>query len=159
MADYNIYIHSVGGQNTGNGGANFTMPWRTTNDGDSDSGISQNEDYRELTPEFIAQETGQGAMKGGMVGAIIAAGVAVVKISIKIGRTINEFRTMQTGDFRSTIAYQNLDATINAIKNPIPTMINYLKDTTRIEIQNQTKEKQRELLGDSEINRYINRGC
>ena len=157
MADYNIYIHSLeegGTSSQGNTGAGFnpTKPWELqTGTGESDA-----EKLSKETPNMMAsaQETATIAKASPW----LAVAYAVIKIAYSTTKTVSEYTAIRTGDFRVVRQFQNYESLKNAVFHPISTSIQTLKSMALAENENQRREMNRELLGDSEINRYSNRG-
>lgn len=158
MADYNIYIHSMDGEGGGasqNGTPTFnpTAPWGSQESGGAGSDTQQ---ISKQTPNFMAD-----AKKTSTVAKAapwLAAAIAVVKTAYSITKTIENFRVIESGDFRSTNAFENYESVKNAVFHPVSTTLQIYKVTKLNQIENQRREMQRSLLGDSDINRYSNRG-
>ena len=158
MADYNIYIHSMDGEGGGasqNGTPTFnpTAPWGSQESG---GGGSDSQQLSKESPNFIAdaKKTAKVAMKNPW----IAVAYAIIKTAYTITKTVSEFDSIQTGNFRMTNNFHNYEAAKSAVFHPISTTIQTLKTMQLNKIEDQRREMQRSLLGDSEINRYSNRG-
>lgn len=160
MADYNIYIHSLGGGEdekspTSPFKPNYsrqTTPW----DIEKDSSFG----FVNKTPEYLTKLGDNGGMMQalGKVAPWVAAAIVVVKTVYRISKTINDFESVRTGDFRASNTFRNYEAGKSAIFHPVSTTIQTLKTMQINQIENQRRDIQRELLGDSEINYYTNRG-
>lgn len=159
MADYNIYIHSLGGEEENSQTSPFkpnysrqTTPW----DMEKDSSFG----FVNKTPEYLTKL----GDSGGMVKALgkaapwVLVAIAVVKTAYKITKTVNDFESVRTGDFRASNTFRNYEAGKNALFHPFSTAIQTTKTIQLNQLENQRREIQRELLGDSEINYYTNRG-
>lgn len=158
MADYNIYIHSMDGEGGGasqNGTPTFnpTAPWGSQ---ESSGGGSDSQQLSRQTPNFIADTKKAGSFA--KVAPALAAAYGAVKTIYSVTKTTAEFSAIETGDFRLVIAFQNYESLKNAVFHPVSTTIQTFKTIKLNQIENQRKEIQRSLLGDSEINRYSNRG-
>lgn len=158
MADYNIYIHSMDGEGGGasqNGTPTFnpTAPWGSQ---ESSSGGSDSQQLSKESPNFIADAKKAGRFA--KAAPALAAAYGVVKTVYSISKTVAEFISIETGDFRTTTAFQNYESIKSAVFHPISTTIQITKSVKLNDIENQRREIQRSLLGDSKINRYSNRG-
>lgn len=168
MADYNIYIHSVDGGGFTNptspssfNGNSFTMPWTNDSDSGSDSGGGVNpvafmKKARQAPKKVIDMFKSMG--KGGKLGAVLGAAYLVLKGCYEAEKIADSFVSVETGDFRHSKLLENYEASKHAVFHPISTTIEYNRTQQRIRLENQRRQMQRELLGDSEINRYSNRG-
>lgn len=157
MADYNIYIHSVegggDGSQPGESGFSFTKPWGSDNEqGDKEEAAQ----LAKSTPNFIADA--KKTMTAAKASPIVAVAFAAVKLTYSISKIITEFNAIKTGDFRTSNMFHDYEAAKNAIFHPISTTLQMQKTILLNRIENQRREMQRELLGDSDINRYSNRG-
>ena len=158
MADYNIYIHNLGG---GNNQVNPTKPWKSTDVSPTQSWSEKDTSLveSEQTPPFIANEAiGTLSKYKGKVGVAVAAATAVVETSYQILKQITPFIAAETGDFRMSTAISNYESLKNSIFNPVSTVIQLARQSQQFRLEDQRKTMNRELLGDSEINRYTNRG-
>ena len=153
MADYNIYIHSLGGETQ----QSQTTPWNQNENGQmqpwksTDESINKNE-----SPENLANAGKVASIA--KVAPWVAIAFAVVKTAYSITKTTAEFVALETGDFRVTNAFHDYEAGKNAIFHPISNTVQSIKTLRINRIENQRREMQRSLLGDSEINYYTNRG-
>lgn len=159
MADYNIYIHSSGGNNVTENPTkawidkaqqSFTKAWQTdTTPGEIDPMYK--------TPTFLANEA-MDVLESGMMGVMVGVASVVVKGSYQAIKTAASYISAETGDFRVSVQMSNFDAQVKAVFHPVSTTLTALRRDLEIRRENQRREYQRELLGDSEINRYTNRG-
>lgn len=160
MADYNIYIHSMSeGGTVGNGSPTFnpTAPWGSQEAGAS-SGGGEQEETKE-TPSFLASgKVMKKIGKTGKFGPAVVIAAAVVKISYSVAKMQVEHQAIENGDFRISNAFANFEAGKNALFHPVSTTIQSWKQQQTDVIQSERLSLQRDLLGDSEINRYSNRG-
>lgn len=168
MADYNIYIHAIG---TGNQTAfNPTVPW------------SQRQESESIAP---TQSSGGGLSSMGTLGAIsrvgafmsnpnsivssafskvakaipyVAAAYVVVNTLVKGYETAMDFAAIESGDYGIKMEWENQRRILHAITDPIGTQIQYVKTKMQLKIDNERHRLNRELLGDSVLNSYTNRG-
>ena len=156
MADYNIYIHST----TSEGGSQSpTQAW-TGNEDSPTKGWEPAQiggfDLRRTAP-FLANEA-MSFLKNSKVAPYVAAAVVAVKLSYDIIKTATPFVTSESGDFTFATQLNNFEASVNAVFHPVNTTINAYRRNLEIARENSRRQMQRELLGDSEINSYSNRG-
>lgn len=157
MADYNIYIHYGGMvQNS-----NPTQPWANNGEGQgpmqvwrnqqtSDNDISEIETPRDLI------NLGKGQLSKGV--AKVAAAFAVIKGVEKVTVTALEYQSLSSGDYRAQHTVNNYKVMMTAMTNPMGTAFNIISTMLKENIENQKRQQYRELLGDSVINSYTNRG-
>lgn len=170
MADYNIYIHAIG-----TGGAtneNPTIPW------------GQKDVSNPTVPWSESQSSGGGFNGLGIGGAAraaalfsnpdslvgtaiskamkfvptIAAAFVVVKTMTKVYETALDFSNIQSGDYGTQINYDNTRQGLHAIFTPVNTLVQIERTKLQNQVDNQRRRGNRELLGDSVINSYTNRG-
>ena len=161
--DYNIYIHSPFGQ-----GNDFsqTKPWTTASAAGSqtsaqDTGISSSVNTAFGTMSKFSNPdslVGMGITALTKVAPWIAAAAVVVSVTDKVITHAIDFGTMQTGNYKAQIEYSNFKQTMSNMLRPFSSSFNYFRNEEQIRIQNQRRMMQRELLGDSIINSYTNRG-
>ena len=171
MADYNIYIHAIG-----TGGAtnqNPTVPWSQKDEGgafsqttpQSGSGlgvdgvnvafaISRASNFAQ-NPDAIVGTAVSGIAK---IFPWIAVAFAVTKLVDTAYTTALDFTTLETGDYRAQIQWDNFKTVGNDIFKPVSTLLSSLKTRNQWRIENYKQKAQRDLLGDSVINSYTNRG-
>ena len=162
MADYNIYIHSTStvGQND-----NPTRAWSnqivqtpTAAWKESDmSGQGLNDPLSNVAP-FIANESMEALKYGGSTLSTIAVAAAIIKTGWEALKLHDSFASANKGDFRLTLSMRNFETMVNSVFRPVSTTIGYLRSEFEINRENQRRTMQLELLGDSDINRYTNRG-
>lgn len=155
MADYNIYIHSLGGE----GNKSQTSAWKKENNAQMIPWRQMEEGDIQGSVALVDNETIStlGRYSGKVVG-IFAAALAANLAAYKIFKTGVDLYTITNGDFRMSTSIGNYEATKNAIFNPIGRTLSYFSQVLRERNETQRRTMQRELLGDSEINRYTNRG-
>lgn len=155
--DYNIYIHSLGEQ----GRQSFTQPWNQSDDSPTKPWSSQKrengqEENMEVTQ--AAEQIYSGAKAGGKAGLVTTLAVIVIKTAKQIYKGVADFQATTTGDFRASIAYNNYEAMKSNILHPISTTYNLFKTMVQNQVQTQRNQLQRELLGDSDLSSFMNRG-
>lgn len=170
MADYNIYIHAIGtGGSTAN---NPTIPWSAREGGEAVSPTSAfpsnfgadgaGAAKAIIKASAIAQNPdsilGQAVSSIAKAIPFVAAAYAVVKLGTGIVDTCYEYQTLYTGDYRNQIGWQNFKNRFANILTPVSSSINANKTETQWRIENSKRSQQRELLGDSVINSYTNKG-
>ena len=146
--DYNIYIHDkTSGQSkptqARQGGNSNTIPYN-----------SRKEAADQATAQSAANMgEAASASKAGAVAFAIYAAVKIAKTTVDI---ITPFVSKETGDYRFSVAYNNVKQTISNFKsmitNPVgltSSIASYYQDTM---LYNQRQEQQRLLIGDSYIN-------
>ena len=160
MADYNIYIHSMdgeaGGSSNGTPTFNPTTPWTSEEGGSGGGETLANPNFE--SPTKIAQESYSMFKGGGKVMAIIGIAYAVNKISFQAVKLTDSFLSKETGDYRTSIAISNYEAAKHAIFHPASAIINRARTLQQSRLQSERAALSLELLGDSEINSYTNRG-
>lgn len=157
MADYNIYIHSTDIQQ--NGGQSFTLPWKQSEE-DQETG-SSSMTGGEMASANVAElaSYAKTISKGGKAGVFGVVAAIAIKVVTTVAKTRYEINMMETGDYHSQIQLQYWKDGVNAVFTPLSTHMNMIKQRTTLRIESERNALQRELLGDSEINRYTNRGC
>ena len=159
MADYNIYIHSA---ETGGGISNPTTPWNANKE--AGGGNSQTESWASNVSK-AAGVVGNPDMLVGMSASkfmkaipAIAAAYVVCKTASAIYETNINIGSIKSGDYTKVVKLNNFKATVNAITHPFSSTLNYLKQRIEWDVENERRTLERELLGDSVINSYSNRG-
>ena len=140
-----------GGSSNGTPTFNPTTPWGNESEQNEVSRMSFKE-----TPNLMADIKGTGSFIKSI--PAVAVAYAVIKTAYTITKTAAEFNAIETGDFSATNAFNNYESVKNAIFHPISTTIQTVRQRRMDRVENQRREMQRQLLGDSEINRYTNRG-
>ena len=167
MPDYNIYIHAL---NTSSPTSNQTIPWtlreEPTSTGESNTtphggasigafGIASRIAAIAQNPDSIVAGATSGLMKAA---PYIAAAAVVVKLSIAAKETALGAIERELGDYRHSIAWENLKTNVNVITHPFSSTVQHFRTVRQISLNNQRVSLQRELFGDSVINSYTNRG-
>lgn len=163
MPDYNIYIHS----DLSSSGSSPTKPWSkskssSTNPWDSDDNYSSNI-LKEVSkangvimnPDSLIS-TGIGALTKAV--PWVALALVLVKSVDNVASFCINYNTLETGDYRDSIAFSNFKANMGWILKPFSTSWNELQAQNKYRVDNYKKDQQRSLLGDSVINTYTNRG-
>lgn len=166
--DYNIYIHSTDNSNNGS----MTIPWGSATQQNSptaawvspeekDSGGS-GESFKMKSPSQLLQ-MGTSALEKAI--PEIAIAMAIVAVANKAFNTAEKvidaalpFYVAETGNYYQNIVWENIKNTVNVIKDPFGTTYNILRARQTTRLENQRRTMQREILGDSMINTYSNRG-
>lgn len=171
MADYNIYIHAIG---TGVASAsNPTTPWSAREGG---QGLSQTTSQTsgdgsvnvEGAFNAVIRTAGYASNPDALISKavtslarafpIIAAAYAVVQLGEAVINNAIEFSEIETGDYRFGVQYQNVKAINNLVFHPVSSVVQNYKAQNQWQRENYKLRAQRELLGDSVINSYTNRG-
>lgn len=157
MADYNIYIHFGGYSNTGN---SPTQPWRNNSGGGqmqawgNQQEQAQEDDNIDSVKELVSK--GNSLLKKTF--PKVAAAFVAVKVGEKLVESAVDYSALFTGDYRASHTIDNYKAMMHAMVHPFSTTINIIKTNMLNNIENQKRREYRELLGDSIINSYTNRG-
>ena len=138
MADYNIYIHSMDGEGGGasqNGTPTFnpTAPWGSQ---ESESSTVSKANFKNKSPMEIA-ETARSISKSGGAMSVIAVAYAATKAAYQVIKTYDSFISIETGDYRNSIAISNYEATKHAIFHPINAVTNRLRSSQQNRLENQ----------------------
>lgn len=149
MADYNIYIRTVGG---GDGSGSPTTPFQT---GGGD-GYAAAEQFISKAGAFASNpDSAIGAVKDTAVGAVSSKipWVGIVILAVKILASVTDsvlskyysYTSSATGDYTNAIKYNNVKQVIHNITHPISTMYN--KQQAQLEVANANMRlKQEQLL-------------
>ena len=132
---YDVYLHDKTGEQR--------KPTQPRISGGANTFPAQNESTS------TDQKAASAAVKAGKA-AIIA--YVTYKVVEKVHNTILPFVTRETGDYRYSVAYNNVRQTISNILNPIGwtnRMLTYFQETR---ILNYQHEQQRLLIGDAYVN-------
>lgn len=170
MADYNIYIHAIG---TANSNANNpTVPWSQREGGEgSNPTVPQSGGYggfnigimgglMGMGRSAIANPTslvGASVLPAAQAGAIAFAAFVAVKTAHTIYKNAVDFYGLITGQHRLSFEYEENIKGMSLL-HPISTLIERQKIYITQRHENDKKALERELLGDSVINSYSNRG-
>ena len=153
MPDYNIYIHSADTTNQ----TSPTKAWTTDTD-------SPTKSWQQVFAKGINYAQNPDALVSAGVGflskAIPAIAIArlVVNLVDKVITTAVDQYAVDTGDHRRSFLWGNFKANVGVIFRPFGTSFNELKAQRRYAIEDDRRRMNRELLGDSVINSYTNRG-
>lgn len=160
MADYNIYIHSASSNNGTSDSP--TTAWSKDNQGsssDDNTGAWVNKATQAIgfvqNPDSLIQK-GVGAVAKAV--PWVAVAYAAVKLGTKAVDTYYNFEVLNTGSYGSQMAWNNVKTALTSALTPFSTTMQYIYSTQQVRIENQKRQLTRELLGDSEINSYSNRG-
>ena len=155
MADYNVYIHSLGGTNeetptkawtTAQQGNPQTTAWGSLDEGTFSSGISA---FKNEVSDTVISGTNFTLLKSAPV---VAAATAVLNLSVKVNEGIMTFMSRETGNFHIQTRYNNLKATLNAGLHPIQTWINHIKSNQETRLYNYRQQQEQLLIGESFVN-------
>lgn len=159
MSDYNIYIRGSGFAAREN---NPTKAWSNSYDdtetetsGGGFLGAFQNITDFAQSPDSLIQK-GVGFLRKAMPAVLVAA--MVYKLADGIITTSAEFATNETGDYRFITAYENFKASAQMVFRPFSTTLNYFRSEQVNRVHNYKVKQHRDLLGDSVINSYTNKG-
>lgn len=163
MPDYNIYIHSAITSDS----SHPTKPWSSskssaTNPWDSD------DNFASRFKSGVEKASGVMMNPDGLISqgiGALAKAVPWIAIAIIVSKTIStvvstamNYNSLETGDYYSTIEWDNFKANLNWVFKPISTSWNELQARNRYRVDDYRKDRQRALLGDSVINSYTDRG-
>ena len=160
--DYNIYIRNI---NTG-GQSDPTRPW--SNDGVGGE-LQPTVAWNPQNVQAVAQGVGLGFnpnqlanMGRGQMSKLvpaIATAFAVIKLSEKVFNVAHSFYAetlqRQSGDFGVSIRWNNLRQLYQNITNPFETMLNIAREEDARRIENERKNLQLALLGETMVNRGV----
>lgn len=141
--DYNIYIHDRTSQN---------KPTQARTTGGSFTTSKTSETQQTSGFSIGSMVSSQKFAKFGKFGIAIAVVAAAVKIGDSVVSTIEPFVTRETGDYRFSVAYNNVKSMISAVTNPFQTALSTLTNIQETRLFNQRQEQQRLLIGDSVVN-------
>ena len=163
MADYNIYIHSSITASSGeatkpwsSGKSSSNTPWgsgdslasKITQNVSKVSGVMMNPD------SLISQGIGFIAKAVPWVALVYV----VAKTIDKVASTCLNYDVLETGDYRSSIDYNNFKSQMSWVFKPFSNAWNEMQAQNKYRIDDYKKSQQRQLLGDSVINASTNRG-
>ena len=158
MPDYNIYIHNaITSQES-----SPTKPWSNQTNYSSPlvpwQSQQQKADSQDrggiYTPNQIFSK---GLSEAAKVYPWVAGAMVVIKGAMTIYETALDFKNIRTGDITESIQYNNLKSFISNAFNPM-SWLNEYKQSVINSVENDRRRKTLELLGDSTINSYVNRG-
>lgn len=161
-SSYYIYIKNVKQENK------KTTPKAPTDyGGDSDKGdggtkpTPPNDGGGKHVPSFVpysSQMNTVGRLFSSGTGAFAKASITLailtktLQIAEQTTTAINNYVSVQTGDYSSKLQWDNLDRSIKNVIHPISSSINALLTREAWERSNLAKDEQRTLLGDTQIN-------
>ena len=163
MPDYNIYIHSSISASSGDA----TKPWSSsrsssTNPWNSDDSFSSNA-IKNVSKVSGVMMNPDGLISQGvgmLIKAVpwIAIAMVVAKIIDRVVSTSTSYNSLETGDYKDTVNWNNFKSTTSWIFRPFSTAWNEIQAQNKYRIDDYRKNQQRALLGDSVINSFYNRG-
>lgn len=160
MADYNIYIHTVG---TSGNNSSPTTPFQLRGTEQTASGSGESIDGG-FSPSTIVQkgaafisnpDSAIGAVMASTIGKIgIAAFVVntVTKITDKALTMYNNYATTASGNYKFSIEYNNYKTALHNALTPFSTEVNRQLNQLQINKENAKNEQERMLLGGTIIN-------
>ena len=137
--DYNIYIHDRTSEQR--------KPTQPRVSGSTNTSASKQASTSDSSSKEVA--TGAGIAKFGKA-AIVA--YAAFKVAEKVHDTILPFVTRETGDYRYSVAYNNVRQTISNIINPVGYLLRRETFRQEMRITNYRQEQERLLVGDAYVN-------
>lgn len=165
MADYNIYVHTIGGG--GSVKSNPTTPWSqradSGNNGD-DGGLSVGGANLASFGKVVGTLTNPDSIVSNALSftkkalPIVAAAFIVTSAMEKVASLQCNYAAEIHGDYRYAHAWNNYQATKNLLFSPISTMYGAHLESTRRNVEDERRRTQASLLGDSVINSYYGRG-
>ena len=161
-SSYYIYIKNVKQENK------KTTPKAPSDyGGDSDKGnggtkpTPPNEGGGKRVPSFVpysSQLNSVGRLFSSGTSAFVKASISIailtktLQIAEQTTTAINNYVSVQTGDYSSKLKWDNLDRGIKNVIHPISSSINAFLTQEAWERSNMAKDEQRTLLGDTQIN-------
>lgn len=161
MADYNIYIHNIGGDATtegspttawGGGKATPTTAWKSQ----AQLQASAETGSTESSSSGLALAF-RGVTATAKSHPAIAAAIAAYAVIDRIMSVVSPNLAKDTGDYTQNVAYQNARGMLNSVLNPFSAGYTILTAVRDINQKNKAKEQERLLLGDSYINSMVRR--
>lgn len=166
MADYNIYIRTIGGE----GGEGSAVKPFQTGGGDGGEGFSasQASQFVSKTGAFLENpDSGIGMAKNAAVGTVSRAlpwvGVAILAATIvaKIGLSITDkyfsYASSATGDYQDAIAYSNIKQSLSNAFSPFSTAIRIQMKNLEIRKTNERLRQEQLLTGGTILNSQYGR--
>lgn len=157
--DYNIYIHT-----DEEGNASRTRAWGSS-EGEKIGGESQTNAWVPKAQKAISAVGNPDSLISRGVGAVakavpwVAVAYAVVKVATFAVDTATQFATTATGDYSFQTGWDNFKNIVHVTLTPFTTTINYFKRNQQYKRMNERNAAHLDLLGDSVINTYTDRGC
>ena len=155
MADYNIYIHTIGGGSSDSGSKTTPVSFNSESPTKSWTSVAQKGISIASNPDSLVS-SGIGAFAKAI--PAIAIAYAAIKLTDKAITTVNSFVTTETGDYRFTVGYENFKTNIRTVLTPFSSSLSALKSVQNMRIEDMKRSQQRELLGDSVINSLTSYG-
>lgn len=161
MADYNIYLHSTDNV----GGSSPTTAWN--NEGaDSNTAFtgSQTSAWTSKAQQAIGTVGNPDSLISKGIGAVakavpwVAIAYAIIKVGTQIVDTCFDFQTMHSGNYYGSNWWHDRVSEIKVLFTPFSSTMSYIKTSQSINIENEKRRMNREMLGDVEINAWSNRG-
>lgn len=165
MADYNIYLHAIG-----TGGAtndNPTIPWSQKEGGGAFSQtVSQSGGFAgggnfmravafAQNPDAIVSSS---IGRYGRALAVVGAAYACLKLTQTLQDHIIGFAEAENGSQLARIRMEDTRQAFNNLIRPVSAIIQNIKIEKQWQRENYKLQQQRDLLGDSIINSYTNKG-
>lgn len=166
MADYNIYIHNVNGESatdspvkawSGGNTASQTKAWQPSSQSssqDGGDGFSFSKLFK--TAELAFKGSNFLSKSVPIVAAAIAAYQAAQKVT-SIANTLAPFVSRETGDYDWQFAAQNVKSCLNAVGNPVGTIMANLQARQEAMLFNKRAEQERLLVGEGYLNSGVRR--
>lgn len=160
MADYNIYIKNE----TKKGVGAVTKPTQTKAKKKSLGQVNETKAWETKIVHGINIATNPDSLVSQATSLVVSAipylavAYAAKNLVVKTADTIISFNTVETGDYRASLGWNNFRQSFNAVFHPFSTTMDFAKTHQQWRIENTRKAMQRELLGDIVINSYNNRG-
>lgn len=159
--DYNIYIRNM---NTG-GQSDPTRPWGQNGNSELQPTVAWNPQNVQAVAQGVnmgANPTQLAAMGVGQMSRLvpaIATAFVVKKLADKVFSVAHTFHAetlqRQSGDFGVSIRWNNLRQLYQNITNPFETMLNIAREEDNRRIENERRNLQMALLGETMINRGV----
>lgn len=173
MPDYNIYIHAIG--NSGGFNQNPTTPWSARDSvGGAFSQTQSNSNSGDIGSASVnaARIVARVANTAQNPDSVVSSALSVIGRAfpwilaayacVKLGETIIDnaldFQTIESGDYRNQVQWQDFKKGVSNVLHPISSTINHFKVERQWARENQRRVQERDLLGDSVINSYTRRG-
>ena len=157
MPDYNIYIHSA--ETTSNKPTSPTVAWKKEEQQNTQTSSWGNTAAQiggfVANPDSLVQMGFSAVMKA--IPYVVIAKL-VIDTGIKVYETALDFITIRTGNYAESIKWNNIKSFVSGMMRPFSSAINEYKQNAYNSVENDRRIKQLELLGDSVINSYFNRG-
>ena len=162
MPDYNIYIHSAISSSSGEA----TKPWTSKSSSlfpwNSEDSVSSNITKTMSKASGVMMNPDSLISQGVSMIAKAIPWVAIVligaKIVDKVVSTSINYNVLETGNYRDSVSWNNFKANLNWLFKPFSTTWNEIQTQNQYRVNNYRQTLQRQLLGDSVINSYTNRG-